>query len=189
MGMDGKLFLRMASRKGPGAPNFKEPGPTIALISALSDQKYDKDDFELATKDLTPELMETAEMIIDRFAYKHSLEGDDAEDKECAIVEEMEGDPHVVVHQRLAVRGHADMKSEIIASLSQGDVINLLEYDSTHCWRRHYVKEVKAYGWIILEHDKYGALVKPVTQEEAVEARKNQKAKDMDWGFKGVGGK
>merc|ERR1712080_755759 len=102
-------------------------------------------------------------MIIDRLAYNAELEGDDAE-SEGNTAADTGGTPYKVIHQRLAIRDTADVKAEIIASLQQGDIVNLLEYDSTHRWRRHFAKEVQQYGWVLLEHDQFGKLVTQVSQ-------------------------
>lgn len=81
-----------------------------------------------------------------------------------------------VVYKKVAVRKEPDTKSEALRQLPQGEIVEMYEWDETHCWRRIRILAIREAaegggmqetdGWMLLESPNVGRLLEEVAGDD-----------------------
>merc|ERR1712060_297691 len=92
-------------------------------------------------------------------------------DKEKFCEDEDDGEDHVVVQKRVAVRLNPDTKGTMLDSVMQGQTVRLYDWDEENAYRRIKFKTRDGDivdAWVMVEHPKLGTLLQPVAKEDDV---------------------
>lgn len=81
-----------------------------------------------------------------------------------------------VVYKKVAVRKEPNTKSEALRQLPQGEIVEMYEWDETHCWRRIRILAIREAaegggmqetdGWMLIESPSVGRLLEEVAGDD-----------------------
>jgi len=127
-----------------------------ALIRALSGQDFDLPIFEAAMAQLTPDVRQVADQVVDKVVLE----------MEQRRWQSMEGLPHRVVPESMCVRSCPSHDGFFIAKKKKGEVVTVYDLDAegTKGWGRVSVRLKQGIfdGWMLLEDPCLGTLLEPV---------------------------
>jgi len=79
-----------------------------------------------------------------------------------------------VVYKKVAVRKEPDTKSQALRQMPIGEIVEMFEWDKTHCWRRVRVQAIREAdesgelqevdGWMLTESPAIGVLLQEITE-------------------------
>lgn len=78
-----------------------------------------------------------------------------------------------VVYKKVAVRKQPNTKSEALRQLPQGEIVEMYEWDESHCWRRIRILAIRdeggmqeSDGWMLIESPNVGRLLEEVEGDD-----------------------